>query len=88
VFDCYFPIKRLSKVKRTHFSSTSYYTRWTQLLANLGDRDAEITQQHIQDWFDELYLVPHPEVDRMWSMKKWTSGSDEAQCWLRCVFVI
>lgn len=75
VFRRYFPAKGTSMSKALQqFPSASYYRRWRALMDWLDEDDAKIIQNHhLTQWFDNLYWVPHPDSDRMWSTKKGSS---------------
>jgi hypothetical protein len=76
VFSRYFPKKGAPKAqKKQHFPSAIYYRLWEALMEKLDDDQAGVVQAEIYAWFDALLWVPLPEVDRMWSTKKWKDGS-------------
>lgn len=72
VFERYFPPKGGPVAKAPqHFPSASYYRQWKTLVDGLDKDHAEIIHNHLlTQWFHQLYWVPHPESDRMWSTKK------------------
>ncbi|KAG2063845.1 hypothetical protein BDR04DRAFT_946587, partial [Suillus decipiens] len=75
VFRRYFPAKGASTAKALQqFPSASYYRQWKALRDRLDENHAEIIQNHLKQWFDQLSWVPHPESDRMWSTKKGGKG--------------
>ncbi|KAG1793283.1 uncharacterized protein HD556DRAFT_1238088 [Suillus plorans] len=75
VFERYFPPKGGPVANALqHFPSASYYRQWQTLMDGLDKDHAEIIQNHHLQWFHQLYWVPHPESDRMWSTRKGGKG--------------
>lgn len=71
VFQRYFPAKGASTAKALQqFPSASYYRQWQALMDGLDEDRAEIIQNRLRQWFNNLYWVPHPGSDRMWTTKK------------------
>lgn len=73
IFDRYFPEKDSSPKKRQHFTRAQYLIQWTNLMDASDHEAAKDLRQTVFKWFKELYWVPHPESDRMWSRKPGTA---------------
>lgn len=69
-FERYFPQQINEESPRQNFTSASYHKTWVSLLHTVDEKTISKITEEVYGWFKDLYWIPLPESDRMWTTKR------------------